>query len=354
MLTALKDSDTQNVRFGAGCRRDIGRSVDALGKSRALVLTTPEQSGLGLEMAEYLGARAAGVYSCAAMHTPVEVTQEAHKHALSVNADCLVAVGGGSTIGLCKALALRINLAQIALPTTYAGSEATPILGQTENGVKTTITDRRVLPEMVIYDPELVATLPAAMSATSGLNAMAHAVEALYAKDRTAETTRLALQGLGAFAKGLQAVMQTPGDLAAREETQFGAWACGSVLGRVGMALHHKLCHTLGGSFDMPHARTHAVILPHAIAYNEKEVSELLRPIAELLAGTTAGGALWDFARAIESPMTLKELGFERRDIERAADIAMRNPYWNPREITREGLLGLLSNAYEGKRPNTS
>ena len=353
MDMAITQFDQQRVQYGAGLRRKVLGELDRLGKSRALVLTTPEQSGLGLEIAEYLGSKAAGVYSCAAMHTPVTVTEEAHNHALSVNADSLVGVGGGSTIGLAKALALRAALPQIAIPTTYAGSEATPILGQTEDGVKTTLKDMRVLPQVVLYDSELVATLPADMSATSGLNAMAHAAEALYAQDRSKKTTELAIGGLEAFATGLASVIKTPGDLGAREATQRGAWACGTVLGRVGMAIHHKLCHTLGGTFDMPHAQTHAVILPHAVAFNEEAVPELLNPVADLLGGTTAGSALWDFAKSIGAPLTLAELGMKPGDIERAADVAVQNPYWNPREVTREGVLGLLENALAGVRPGS-
>ena len=358
----------QRVEYGAGIRRQVASELARLGKARALVLTTPEQSALGQEISEYLdaesgakfgtgsgakfGAKSVGVYSAAAMHTPVEVTQDALGYAQSVGADSLIAVGGGSTIGLAKALALRTELVQIAIPTTYAGSEATPILGQTEDGVKTTLKDSRVLPQTVLYDPELVVTLPKILSATSGLNAMAHAAEALYAKDRTPETTQLALQGLEAFAKGLLRVMETPDDLAAREATQRGAWACGNVLGRVGMALHHKLCHTLGGSFDLPHAQTHAVVLPHAIAYNEVSVPDLLKPVAELLGGKQAGTALWSFAKSLAAPLTLAELGMRDQDLEQAADLATQNPYWNPREMSRAGVLSLLKNAQAGSCPS--
>ncbi|MEG9862729.1 MAG: maleylacetate reductase [Parvularculales bacterium] len=341
----------QSVRFGVGVRREVLAEVESLGKQRALVLTTPEQSHLSLEIAEYLGSSAGGVFSSATMHTPVEVTEKALSHVNSTDADCLIAVGGGSTIGLSKALALRTNLPQIAIPTTYAGSEATPILGQTENGVKTTLKDIRVLPETILYDPELVATLPKSMSVNSGLNAMAHAAEGLYAEDRTPETTALALEGLETLIKGLSKVVKTPDDLVARENTQRGAWACGTVLGRLGMSLHHKLCHTLGGSFNLPHAETHAVILPHAIAFNEVAEPDLLKPISTLLEGESAGTALWDFAQSLGAPLSLAELGMKVTELERAADLATQNSYWNPREITPEALIALLQNAQAGTRP---
>ncbi|MEM9127732.1 MAG: maleylacetate reductase, partial [Pseudomonadota bacterium] len=277
--------------------------------------------------------------------------EEALEHARSINADSIVAIGGGSTIGLGKALALRTGLPQIAIPTTYAGSEATPILGQTEQGVKTTLTDKVVLPRVILYDPQLVATLPSGMTVTSALNAMAHAAEALYAKDRTDQTTELAIKGLRDFAEGLPNVVENPGDLKAREETQHGAWACGTVLGQVGMALHHKLCHTLGGSFNLPHAETHAIILPHAIWYNAQGAPEPLTPVSQVLGGHAPGQALWDFAARMKAPMALKDLGMSEADLDRATDIALQNPYWNPQPVTADGVRVLLQNAWAGNAP---
>lgn len=341
----------QIVRFGAGARHGLADELRALGLKRALILSTPQQSDMALDLAQGLGPLAAGVFTRAAMHTPVEVTEEALAHAETVRADCLVAVGGGSTTGLGKAIALRTDLPQIVIPTTYAGSEATPILGQTENGLKTTLTDARVLPEVVIYDPELVVTLPPAMTVTSALNAMAHAAEALYARDRDAESTALATEGLTAFAEGLPRVVAAPGDLAAREATLRGAWACGTVLGRVGMALHHKLCHTLGGSFGLPHAETHAVILPHAIAYNAPAVGALLAPVTGIFGGDRPGRSLWDFAGRMGAPRALRDLGLAEAALDRAAEIATQNPYWNPREVTREGIRALLQQAWSGEAP---
>lgn len=337
------------VRFGPGIRAAAGEEVERLGASRALVLSTPEQEGLAAEVAAGLGGRAAGVLPMAAMHTPVEVTEAAL--ARLGDADCLVAVGGGSTTGLGKALALRTDLPQLAVPTTYAGSEATPILGQTEGGRKTTLTDERVRPEVILYDAELVATLPAGMTATSSLNAMAHAAEALYARDRNPLATALAVEGLRAFASALPRVMEAPGDLEARGETLYGAWLCGTVLGQVGMSLHHKLCHTLGGSFDLPHAPTHAVVLPHAVAFNEEAVPELLAPLAEALGAERAGAGLWALAQRIGAPRTLRELGLAEGDLDRAADLATQTPYWNPRPVECHVIRGLLGAAWEGRPP---
>ena len=341
----------QTIRFGSGIRYELAAEVRQLDRRRALVLSTPEQTEIALDMAKRLGAMASGVYSGATMHTPVDITEDALKYAESVGVDCLVSVGGGSTTGLGKALSIRMGLPHISIPTTYAGSEATPILGETADGVKSTFSDPAVLPSVVLYDPDLLVTLPRDMTVTSGLNAMAHAVEALYAKDRTVETTRLAIEGLEAFRQALPDIVKDPKDIKAREMTLRGAWACGSVLGRVGMALHHKLCHTLGGSFDLPHAATHAIMLPHATAFNEVSVPDLLAPVATMFDAEKSGHALWRFASDLGAPLALKDLGLKESDLDQAANLATTNPYWNPRQIDHNGIRSLLQDAWNGTAP---
>ena len=242
------------VRFGAGTLADLPGEIEALGLRRVLVLATPQQVDAGEALAGRIGARAAGVFGRARMHTPVDVTAEAMRRVEADRIDGLVAVGGGSTTGLSKAIALRTDLPQIVVPTTYAGSEMTPILGQTENGVKTTVKSPKVLPEVVIYDVDLTMSLPARLTAVSGLNAIAHAVEALYAQDRNPVVSLMAAEGIRALGRALPVLVAEPGDRAARSDALYGAWLCGTCLGAVGMALHHKLCHTLGGTFDLPHA----------------------------------------------------------------------------------------------------
>lgn len=339
------------VRFGAGIRHAVGEEMQGAGLKRALILTTPQQAETGAEFANRLGALAVGVYSNATMHTPVAVSEEATARAVELGADCLVAVGGGSTTGLGKAIALRSDLPQIVVPTTYAGSEATSILGQTEGGLKTTLTSPKVQPEIILYDAELVRSLPVAMTVTSALNAMAHAAEGLYAQNRSPLSTLMALEGLRAFRDALPQVIAAPQDLKARGETLYGAWLCGTVLGQVGMALHHKLCHTLGGSFDLPHAETHAVILPHAMAYNAAAAASELAPLTEIFGGDGPGQALHAFATAMGAPLALRDLGMKEADLDRAAEIATTNPYWNPRPITRDGLRKLLQAAWAGEAP---
>lgn len=339
-----------HIVFGNGASAEVASWVEKLGCKRALVLSTPHQAADGEALAKTLGALAAGTFSGAAMHTPVEVTEAAMAKASDVDADCVVALGGGSTTGLGKAIAWRTDLPQIVIPTTYAGSEVTPILGQTEAGVKTTLRDPKILPEVVIYDPQLTIGLPVAMSVTSGLNAMAHAAEALYAQDRNPVSTLMATEGLRALKAALPVLVKEPRNLEARGDALYGAWLCGTVLGTVGMALHHKICHTLGGSFDMPHAETHAVMLPHTIGFNSGAVPELLQPVGDIFGGS-AGGGLHDFARSIGAPLTLKELSLKQADLDRAAEIATQNPYWNPRSFDRAAIRALLQDAWEGRRP---
>ncbi len=339
------------VRFGAGIRKAVAEEIEALGARRALILTAPPQAALADEFADLAGGYAAGRYAKAAMHTPVAISEEATEEARRIGADVLIAVGGGSTTGLGKAIALRTDLPQIVVPTTYAGSEATGILGQTENGVKTTLTSPRVQPEVILYDAELVATLPVAMTVTSALNAMAHAAEGLYARDRSPISSLMAVEGLRAFRDSLPKVIAAPENLGGRGETLYGAWLCGTVLGQVGMALHHKLCHTLGGSFDLPHAETHAVILPHAIAFNAGAAPDLLAPVSDLFGHDDAGQGLWRFAKASGAPLALRDLGMKEGDLDRAADLAAANPYWNPRPVTRDGIRQLLQAAWAGDQP---
>jgi alcohol dehydrogenase class IV len=339
------------VVFGSGTRDRVNDEVEALGASRALVLTTPGQADMGSELLEQLGNLGSGSFAGAAMHTPVEVTGRAMQVVQESGADCLVSLGGGSTIGLGKAIALRTNLPQIALPTTYAGSEATPILGQTENGVKTTQRGPKILPEVIIYDVELTLTLPTRLTVTSGLNAIAHAVEGLYARDTNPVISLLAEDGIRALVSAMPQIARKPDDIEARSDALYGAWACGVTLGVVGMALHHKLCHTLGGTFDLPHSETHTVILPHAMAYNASAASDAMARVARAIGTDDAPGGMWDLAKSLDAPMSLAELGMPREGIDRAVELVLANPYWNPEPLEPSRLRALLEAAYEGRRP---
>jgi len=263
-----------------------------------------------------------------------------------------VAIGGGSTTGLGKAIALDSGLPILAIPTTYAGSEMTPIFGITEGALKKTGKDPRVLPRTVIYDPELTLTLPPALSVTSGMNAIAHAAEGLYAVDANPVMDLMAEEGIRALGRALPGIRANPGDLQARSDALYGAWLCGIVLGNVGMALHHKLCHTLGGSFNLPHAETHTIVLPHALAYNAQAAPEAMKRIARALEGRSAPQAVYDLAKANGAPVALRDLGLRPEDLDRACEIALQNQYPNPRPLEPAALRQLLQDAFEGNRPS--
>ena len=343
------------VVFGAGALIRLREEIERLGCRRALVLSTPPREvATRATASRLLGELAADVFAGAVMHTPVEVTARAVAAARAVDADCTVAIGGGSTVGLGKAIALRSGLKQVVVPTTYAGSEMTPILGQTENGAKTTLRSPAVLPETVIYDVDLTLGLPVPLSVTSGLNAVAHAVEALYAEDRNPITSLMAQEAIGAMARALPRIVADPRHAEARSEALYAAWLCGTCLGAVGMALHHKLCHVLGGSFNLPHAATHAIILPHALAYNAPAAPEAAARIAAALGlgeSDDAARGLYDLAGRLSAPRALRDIGMPESGIDRAALIAAENPYWNPRPVTREAIRALIARAWAGQTP---
>ncbi|MEJ7931109.1 maleylacetate reductase [Ramlibacter sp. AN1015] len=343
------------VLFGAGSLQHLQREIDTIGASRALVLCTPQQREAGEQVAAILGARCAGLFDQAAMHVPIETAREARETARRLGADCAVAIGGGSTIGLGKAIALESPLPILAIPTTYAGSEMTTVFGITEGGVKKTGRDERVLPRTVIYDPELSAGLPRAMSVASGMNAIAHAAEGFYSVNTNPIIDLLAEEGIAAFGRALPVIAHgEAGSEAlrqARYDALYGAWLCGTVLATVDMALHHKLCHTLGGSFGLPHAETHTVVLPQALAYNAPAAPEAMRRVARALGGASAPRAVFDLAQANGAPTSLRELGLKASDLDRACDLAMSNQYPNPRPLERAAIRQLLQDAFEGTRP---
>jgi maleylacetate reductase len=343
------------VVFGAGALGKLGEEARRLGLERLLVLATPPHEGEARALAAELGGLAIGVHAKAVMHVPVATAQAACKEARRLTAGGVVALGGGSTVGLAKAVALELGLPILAVPTTYAGSEMTPIWGMTEGGLKKTGRDPRVLPRLVIYDPALLAGLPPATTAASGMNAMAHCVEALYAVDGNPIIALMAEEGLRRLAQSLPTAVREPGNLDACANALCGAWLAGTCLGAVSMALHHKLCHSLGGSFNLPHAETHTAVLPHATAYNAPAAPAAMGRIARALGahtGTSAAAALFDLAASCGASMRLADFGLREADLDRATEIALAAPYPNPRPLDRAAIRQLLEDAWCGRRPS--
>ncbi|RCW71735.1 maleylacetate reductase [Pseudorhodoferax soli] len=345
------ESRAQRVLFGPGMLAQAPDELDRLGARKALVLCTAPQRAQAEQVAALLGPRAAGIFDGAVMHVPMASAEAARAAAAAAGADALVAVGGGSTVGLAKAIALVSPLPVLAIPTTYAGSEMTPIYGLTENGLKRTGRDARVLPRSVLYDPELTLALPVGLSVVSGINAIAHAAEGLYAADGNPVTSLMAAEGIAALGRALPALHAAPHDLAARSDALYGAWLCGLVLGSVAMALHHKLCHTLGGSFNLPHAELHTVVLPHVLAYNAGAAPQAMQRIAAALGTADAAQGVQALARRLGAPVALRDIGMREEDLDKACALALRDAYPNPRPIEAAPLRALLQAAYEGAAP---
>ncbi|MGK9338455.1 maleylacetate reductase [Sinorhizobium meliloti] len=345
------NSRPARVIFGSGTVARLPAEVERLGLKRVLVLSTAQQQGQAEALSASLGERSGGVFAGARMHTPTAVTDEAMALVVEAAIDGFVAVGGGSTTGLAKALALRTDLPQIILPTTFAGSEMTPILGETRDGRKVTQSNPKILPEVVIYDVDLTLTMPVQLCVTSGINAAAHAVEALYAQDRNPVVSLMASAGVEALVSALPTIVGNPDDRDARAKALYGAWLCGICLGSVGMALHHKLCHTLGGLFDLPHSETHTVILPHALRYNEAAAPEAIAALKRAMGQADPARTLFDLAASLGAPTALQDLGMPVEGIGEAVEQALENPYWNPRDLEKEALRTLLVNAYRGAPP---
>jgi maleylacetate reductase len=351
MKSFVYEAMPPRVVFAENAIEHLPREIEQLGAKRALVLSTPQQAAMASDISKRLGARSVGIYPHAVMHVPIEVARKAHDEAVRLGADCVVAAGGGSTVGLGKAIALESGLPILAIPTTYAGSEMTPIYGLTEAGLKKTGRDRRVLPRTVIYDPCLTINLPVAISIASGFNAIAHAVEGLYAENANPITTLMAEEGVRALTQGMPEVANNPKGLDGRSDCLYGAWLCGAVLGSTSMALHHKLCHVLGGTWNLPHAETHTVILPHAVAYNYAAAPEAMTKIERAMKTSNASHGIFDLMKQLGAPVSLQEIGMKQEDLDRAASLVMEAPYYNPAPTTRAKIRELLDDAFFGRRP---
>jgi alcohol dehydrogenase class IV len=286
------------------------------------------------------------------MHVPVEVATRGREVAASHDVDALVSVGGGSTTGLAKAIALTTGLPIIAVPTTYAGSEATNVWGLTEDARKTTGTDDRVLPRTVVYDASLVVTLPIAMSVASGLNALAHCIDAMWAPRADPINTALAAEGIRALNVGLPKVATDPAGLEGREHALYGAYLSAVAFASAGSGLHHKICHVLGGMFDLPHAQTHAVVLPHVLAFNGPAAPEVERRIATALGAPSANKGLAVLRSTSDAPVALRDYGMPEDGIALAVEAVLTAvPAANPTLVTTDNLTARLHAAWEGELP---
>ena len=338
MLSFRYQASPSRVVFGAGTSwRELESEVDGQGK-RALLITTKRAEELALQLTEPLGERLVGRFTDVQEHVPQGIADAARAAAVEARADCLLSIGGGSVVGTAKAVAVEARLPIVAVPTTYSGSEMTPTWGLTEGGRKRTARSPDALPRVVIYDPELTITLPASVTAASGMNALAHCVGAAYLPHTDPITGLLAEEGVRALAGGLPRAVSAPGDMDGRGNALYGSYLAGTVLAAVGPATHHRICHVLGGAYGLPHASTHSVVLPYVAAL----LDERLGRIASVLGADRASDGLRALAVRIGAPTSLASIGLRAADLPEAVRLVAE-------QVELDDPAALLQAAYEGR-----
>jgi maleylacetate reductase len=362
----VHDTLPQRVCFGSGeAAANLSNEIGNLGASRVMVIAAKPEADLADGITA--GIPVALRHDDVVMHVPVEVADRARAAAASNGIDALVSVGGGSTTGLAKAVAMTTGLPIIAVPTTYAGSEATPVWGLTEGAKKTTGIDHRVLPKVIVYDAGLTVSLPVEMSVASGLNALAHCVDSLWAPNADPVNAAFAAEGIRSLAAGLPKVVADPADLDGREHALYAAYLSAVAFASAGSGLHHKICHVLGGKYNLPHAQTHATVLPYVLAFNGPAAPDAEQRIAASFGGaeqlSRAGGAgpagaldgLVALKRALNAPRALADYGFTEDSVAEAAEAILPSvPPSNPRPVTAADLRALLRAAWSGADPATA
>ena len=354
----------QRVVFGAGAFARAAEEIERLGAGRLLIVATPSNRARAEDLVAALGPRPAATIGDARQHVPFAQAEAARAAAREAGAEAVVAIGGGTPLGLAKAVALTEEIPVVAVPTTYSGSEMTGIVGITRDGVKRTQAGAFVRPRAVIYDPTLTLGLAPRATAGSGMNAVAHAIEALYVAAANPVSSLLAEAGLAALAAGIPGAVRDPADVEARTRALYGAWLAGSALGATGIALHHRLCHVLGGTWGLDHGDTNAVVIPHTVYYNAPAAAVAVARAARAM-GATDGGRdetaaaaaapfLFDFVSGLGVPTGLADLGLERSALDEAAALAAAHTSDNPRPVSPDTIRDLLEDAWHGRRPGAA
>ena len=341
------------VVFGAGARKSLASEAEALGAERILLIADRAEDAMAEEIGAILGSLVAGRFDSVAQHVPLHLARDAAAQAREVGADTVLTIGGGSATGFGKAVVLDLGIRQIAVPTTYAGSEMTAIWGMTDGDRKQVGVDGRAKPALVVYDPELTLTLPAHIAGPSGMNALAHAVEALYGPGANPFISFMALEGTRVLFRGLPAVVAHPGDLDARTDVLYGAYLGGVVLAGGGTALHHKTCHVLGGMFNLDHGGMNAAVLGHAVAYNAPAIGDIIERVAAVIdvPASEVPAAFFDLAGAIGAPTSLETLGMPADGLDEATRRVVIEAAANVRPPMEDGIRQMLDDAFSGRRP---
>ena len=342
------------VVFGAGRVASLGDELEALDARRALFCVSPGRTGQAEKLAASIGDRSAGIAANALPFTPIECVHEALAQARHLEADSVVSFGGGNPTGLAKVLADELDIPFIAIPTTYSGSETTTLQAVREDGRRVQLKSPRMLPKSIIYDPELTLGLAADVAVPSGFNSMAQGVSSFFAADSNPVTGLNAVGGIKAMTSALERIARDPGDIEARGDALYGAFLCGSTIMASGTTLQHKVCHVLAGDFKLTHAKTHTIMLPHVVKYNRASVPGAEDAIAAAFGGRAddGPGAGFDAMGRCGAPTALKDIGMKEESLDRAADLTVTNPDYNPRPYEREAIRAMLDDAYFGRRPD--
>lgn len=341
------------IIFGAGTASQIAQEVSRLNASRALVISTPGRGSLAQVTAQRLGSLCAGILPEAISQVPIELAQRGRSIVAKSGADCLVAVGGGASIGLAKGVALELGIPVINMPTTYSGSEMTGFCGITIDGIKRMHTSLNMLARTVIYDPELTLGLPTDVSAASAMNALAHCVDAVVVSTCSPITAMAAHRGAQAICQSIENVTKRPDDIEARTQMLYGAYLSGAAL-TGGFALQHGIAHVLGGSFGVSHGISHALVLPHVAAFHARHFAPQIEPLARAMGLDCAslGPTIYDLLVKTGLPTSLAEIGFEKSNLDRAASITIETDNGaTPTELTYGIVRQMLDDIYSGVRP---
>lgn len=351
MLTFTHRTLGQRVLFGTGrAAEHLASEVQRIGAHTVMLIADRDDLRRVTPLVDALSA--ALIYDNVAPHVPAETAEHARRAAASHGIDLLVSIGGGSATGLAKAIALTSGLPIVAIPTTYAGSEATNVWGMTEHHRKTTGVDDRVLPVSVIYDAELTYSLPAELSVASGLNALAHCVDSMWAPRADPINQAMATEGIRALTEGLPAIRENPSGREGREQALYGAYLSAVAFASAGSGMHHKICHVLGGAYNLPHAQTHAVILPHVLAFLAPAAPAAAHRIATAFGAVDAVSGLTALREILCAPTALRDYGFDLAAVDEAAQLILPAiPESTPRPVTIDDLVQLLSAAWAGTAP---
>jgi len=355
MKSFIHNSLPARVIFGNGSIQLLGDEITKLGAKSPLFCCTPGRENESKFLIESLNLVNAKLCPIAEQYIPLPMVKEGRRLAKKHRADCAVSYGGGTAVGLAKAIALEQEIPVISVVTTFSGSETTDLQAILTDGLRVGYKSEWILPKIIIYDPEAAMGVPVEILIPSGVNAIAHGVESCYSQGATPVNNLIAGEGISAMASALKRISSGEDNSNARGDGLYGAWLCGTSLGSAGVALHHKFAHVLGSTFALEHSMVHTAALPYSVAYTAPGAPEAMKHISAALGsnGTPAATALYELNKEIGAPTSLKEIGMPLEGIEKAARMIAENPYPNPVPVKYDLIFSMIEDAWHGRPPRT-